>query len=151
MQRVAERVSAIITSGPFVILNTGFFLIWILVNTLRHPTKINWHDDPPTFFTLGFLITLEAIILSMFVLNSQKRQAKRDAIKADLDYQINRKAHLEITQLHEKLDRLEGMIAGLAGAAGREGSRPGAPTRQRRARCPSAPAWTEKPAPSPRP
>jgi CRP/FNR family cyclic AMP-dependent transcriptional regulator len=118
VQRVAERVSAIITSGPFVILNTGFFLIWILVNTLRHPTKINWHDDPPTFFILGFLITLEAIILSMFVLNSQKRQAKRDAIKADLDYQINRKAHLEITQLHEKLDRLEGMIVGLAGDRG---------------------------------
>jgi CRP/FNR family transcriptional regulator, cyclic AMP receptor protein len=118
VQRMAERVSAIITSGPFVILNTGFFLIWILVNTLRHPTKINWHDDPPTFFTLGFLITLEAIILSMFVLNSQKRQAKRDAIKADLDYQINRKAHLEITQLHEKLDRLETMVAGLAGNRG---------------------------------
>jgi uncharacterized membrane protein len=121
VQRVAERVSAIITSGPFVILNTGFFLIWILVNTLRHPTKINWHDDPPTFFILGFLITLEAIILSMFVLNSQKRQAKRDAIKADLDYQINRKAHLEITQLHEKLDRLEGMIVGLAGDRGAGG------------------------------
>jgi CRP/FNR family transcriptional regulator, cyclic AMP receptor protein len=118
VQRMAERVSAIITSGPFVILNTGFFLIWILVNTLRHPTKINWHDDPPTFFTLGFLITLEAIILSMFVLNSQKRQAKRDAIKADLDYQINRKAHLEITQLHEKLDRLETMVAGLTGNRG---------------------------------
>jgi CRP/FNR family transcriptional regulator, cyclic AMP receptor protein len=118
IQRLAERVSAIITSGPFVILNTGFFLIWILVNTLRHPTKINWHDDPPTFFTLGFLITLEAIILSMFVLNSQKRQAKRDAIKADLDYQINRKAHLEITQLHEKLDRLETMVAGLTGNRG---------------------------------
>lgn len=122
VQRLAERVSAIITSGPFVILNTGFFLIWILVNTLRHPTKINWHDDPPTFFTLGFLITLEAIVLSMFVLNSQKRQAKRDAIKADLDYQINRKAHLEITQLHEKLDRLEAMVAGLAGARGPSGA-----------------------------
>ena len=77
--------------------------------------EIRFYDEPPTFFILGFFITLEAIVLSMFVLNSQKRQARRDSIKADLDYQINRKAHMEIMQLHEKLDRLEELVAGLAG------------------------------------
>jgi CRP/FNR family transcriptional regulator, cyclic AMP receptor protein len=75
-----------------------------------HVPPISTLDQPPTFFWLGFMITVEAIVLSIFVLNAQRRQASRDAIKADMDYQVNRKAHLEIMQLHEKLDRLEKVV-----------------------------------------
>ena len=56
-------------------------------------------------------MTVEGLLLSIFVLNSQRRQAQRDAIKADLDYQVNRKAQLEIMHLHEKLDRLTTAIS----------------------------------------
>ena len=31
----------------------------------------------------------------------------RDRIRADLDYQVNLKAHQEVMQLHQKVDRLE--------------------------------------------
>ncbi len=116
VQRVVERVTAVFASEVFLVFNLLFFVAWVVVQTLRYnaasavdPAKfppVHFFDQPPTFFWLGFMITVEAIVLSIFVLNAQKRQAQSDAIKADLDYQVNRKAQLEIMQLHEKLDRL---------------------------------------------
>jgi len=37
---------------------------------------------------------------------SQNRQAAKDRIKSDLDFEVNRKAELEIANLHRKLDRM---------------------------------------------
>jgi CRP/FNR family transcriptional regulator, cyclic AMP receptor protein len=51
-------------------------------------------------------VSLEAIILSVFVLLSQNRQASKDRIRGDIEYAVNLKAELEIAHLHEKLDRL---------------------------------------------
>ena len=122
VQRVVERVTAVFASEVFLVFNLLFFVAWVVVQTLRYnaasaadPAKfppVHFFDQPPTFFWLGFMITVEAIVLSIFVLNAQKRQAQRDALKADLDYQVNRKAQLEIMQLHEKLDRLTDSLAG---------------------------------------
>jgi CRP/FNR family transcriptional regulator, cyclic AMP receptor protein len=51
-------------------------------------------------------VSLEAIILSVFVLLSQNRQVARDRVRNDIEYDVNLKAELEIHHLHEKLDRL---------------------------------------------
>jgi len=40
------------------------------------------------------------------VLVSQNRQAEKDRLRADSEYEVNLKAELEITQLHEKMDFL---------------------------------------------
>jgi CRP/FNR family cyclic AMP-dependent transcriptional regulator len=121
-QRLAARIAAFGASGLFVGANVLLFILWISVNEFRsraydpqHPPK--FFDEPPTFFTLGFIITLEAILLSMFVLNSQKQQAERDGIRADLDYQVNLKAHSEVMQLHQKIDRLEARLTALTETA----------------------------------
>ena len=53
------------------------------------------------------VVSLEAIILSVFVLLSQNRQAARDRVRNDIEYDVNLKAELEIGHLHEKLDRLQ--------------------------------------------
>jgi len=60
------------------------------------------------FLTLA--VSLEAIFLSVFVLLSQNRQAAKDRVHADIEYDINLKAELEIAHLHEKLDRLTGDV-----------------------------------------
>jgi len=41
---------------------------------------------------------------------SQNRQAAKDRVHADIEYDINLKAELEIAHLHEKLDRLTGDV-----------------------------------------
>jgi uncharacterized membrane protein len=52
------------------------------------------------------VVSLEAIFLSIFVLVSQNRQAAKDRLRADAEYEVNLKAELEITHLHEKMDTL---------------------------------------------
>jgi uncharacterized membrane protein len=46
------------------------------------------------------------------VLNSQRLSARRDRIRADLEYQINLKAQTDVTNLSRKIDRIEALLAG---------------------------------------
>jgi len=52
------------------------------------------------------IVSLESIFLTCFVLISQNRQAEKDRVRADIEYDINIKAELEIAHLHEKTDRI---------------------------------------------
>jgi CRP/FNR family transcriptional regulator, cyclic AMP receptor protein len=62
--------------------------------------------DPYPFGLLTMVVSLEAIILSVFVLLSQSRQAAKDHVRSDVEYEVNLKAELEVAHLHEKIDRL---------------------------------------------
>jgi uncharacterized membrane protein len=97
---------------PFLILNAAWFIIWIGLNVL--PLGFQPFDPFP-FGLLTMIVSLEAIFLSCFVLVSQNRQAEKDRVRSDIEYEVNIKAELEIAHLHEKTDRIyERMLAGFA-------------------------------------
>ena len=66
--------------------------------------------DPFPFGLLTMVVSLEAIILSVFVLLSQNRQVARDRVRNDIEYAVNLKAELEIAHMHEKFDRMNAEI-----------------------------------------
>ena len=112
LQRVADWIAWFSGSMPFLIINGGWFLVWILVNTFR--TGIPQFDPYPFQF-LTMIVSLEAIFLSCFVLVSQNRQAEKDRVRSDIEYEVNIKAELEVAHLHEKTDRIyESMLARFA-------------------------------------
>jgi uncharacterized membrane protein len=88
---------------PFLLINTLWFTVWIAINTL--PLGIQAFDPFP-FGLLTMIVSLEAIFLSCFVLISQNRQAEKDHVRSDIEYEVNIKAELEVAHLHEKTDRL---------------------------------------------
>jgi CRP/FNR family transcriptional regulator, cyclic AMP receptor protein len=107
--RIADWIAWFSGSMAFLILNGGWFIIWIAVNTL--PLGLP-HFDPFPFGLLTMIVSLEAIFLSCFVLISQNRQAQKDKVRADIEYEVNIKAELEVAHLHEKTDRIyENMMA----------------------------------------
>ena len=53
------------------------------------------HFDEYPFGFLTLAVSLEAIFLSVFVLLSQNRQAVKDHIRSDVEYDVNLKAELE--------------------------------------------------------
>ena len=55
-------------------------------------------------------VSVEAIILSTCLLISQNRQAAKDRIRSDVEYEVNLKAELEVAHLHEKLDHMHAEI-----------------------------------------
>jgi uncharacterized membrane protein len=107
--RIADWIAWFSGSMAFLILNGGWFVIWIALNTL--PLGVPAFDPYP-FGLLTMIVSLEAIFLSCFVLISQNRQAQKDKVRADIEYEVNIKAELEIAHLHEKTDRIyENMMA----------------------------------------
>ena len=86
-----------------------------------------WHFDPFPFQFLTMAVSLEAIFLSIFVLISQNRQAAKDRIKADLDYQVNVKTELEMSTITENIRDIEQKLHHihhdvLAASGGKEGA-----------------------------
>src|SRR5262245_7500226 len=104
VERAADWIAAFSGSIAFLMIHIVIFAVWILLN-------VDWLPGMPMFdpFPYGLLtmvVSLEAIILSVFVLLSQNRQASKDRVRGDIEYDVNLKAELEVAHLHEKLDRL---------------------------------------------
>ncbi len=98
---VSDAIAAFSGSMAFLLLNAGWFVIWVALNTV-----FGFDFDPYPFGLLTMIVSLEAIFLSCFVLLSQTRQAAKDRVRADIEYEVNVKAELEVSHLHEKTDRL---------------------------------------------
>jgi uncharacterized membrane protein len=104
VQKAADWISDFSGSLPFLFIHVAIFTVWIGLNAgpLARTILGGWDEYP--FGLLTMSVSLEAIILSVFVLLSQNRQVARDRVRNDIEYDINLKAELEIAQLHEKLD-----------------------------------------------
>jgi CRP/FNR family transcriptional regulator, cyclic AMP receptor protein len=101
VEKAADWIAWFSGSMPFLAVNVLWFGTWILLNT----TGVT-HFDPYPFGLLTMIVSLEAIFLSIFVLVSQNRQAAKDRVRSDVEYEINVKAELEVAHLHEKVDRV---------------------------------------------
>src|SRR6266436_8801429 len=109
LQRIADWLAWFSGSMPFLISHTFWFIIWVSLNTIILGDKA---FDPFPFGLLTMIVSLEAIFLACFVLISQNRQAEKDKVRADIEYEVNIKAELEVAHLHEKTDRIyENMMA----------------------------------------
>jgi CRP/FNR family cyclic AMP-dependent transcriptional regulator len=102
VQKAADGIAAFAGSIPFLLIHVVWFAAWLTLNTLPGFP----HFDPFPFGFLTLTVSLEAIFLSVFVLLAQNRQAAKERIRADIEYDVNLKAELEIGHLHEKVDRL---------------------------------------------
>jgi uncharacterized membrane protein len=108
VQKIADWIANFSGSLPFLTLNALLFLVWIVLNMNVIPGVAAF--DPFPFGLLTMWVSLEAIFLSIFVLISQNRQAEKDRVRADIEYDVNLKAELEIAHLHAKVDRLQAQI-----------------------------------------
>lgn len=103
LQRIADWISWFSGSMSFLFVNAVWFIVWIAINTM--PLGVTQFDPFP-FGLLTMIVSLEAIFLSCFVLISQNRQAEKDRVRSDIEYDVNIKAELEVAHLHEKTDRI---------------------------------------------
>jgi len=103
VMKVADWIAEFSGSLPFLFIHIGAFAIWILLNVKLLPIG---NFDPFPFGFLTLVVSLEAIILSVFVLLSQNRQVARDKVQGDIEYDVNLKSEMQIAHMHEKVDGL---------------------------------------------
>lgn len=87
--------------------------MWMTVNSLALIRR--W--DPYPFILLNLVLSCLAAIQAPVILMSQNRQADRDRIQADLDYEVNIKAENEIGDMQRDLDEIKQMVAALSVAS----------------------------------
>ncbi|MFG2375420.1 DUF1003 domain-containing protein [Streptomyces sp. NPDC048504] len=85
--RIADAITTFAGTMQFVYLHAVWFTVWITFNEGLFGRSAIW--DPYPFGLLTMIVSLEAIFLSTFVMVSQNRQAIREKVRADLDFETN--------------------------------------------------------------
>ena len=109
VMKVADWIAEFSGSISFLMIHVVIFTAWILLNLESISGAPRF--DPFPYGLLTMAVSLEAIFLSVFVLLSQNRQAAKDRVRSDIEYDVNLKAEREVAHLHEKVDRLAGDVA----------------------------------------
>ena len=99
-QRLADQVAAFGGSWVFILLFLTVMALWIWANSRRGAF------DPYPFILLNLVLSCLAALQAPVIMMSQNRQAAKDRLDAQNDYEVNLKAEMEIMSLHAKLDEL---------------------------------------------
>jgi uncharacterized membrane protein len=105
-QRMADKVAQFGGSWAFIGLFALVMVTWVILNSVIL-VKANKSFDPYPYILLNLFLSMLAAIQAPIILMSQNRQAYKDRMSAEHDYEVNLKAELEILALHEKIDTLK--------------------------------------------
>jgi len=115
-QRVSDRVAKVVGSWPFIIYQSVIIAIWIAFNIYlvyqghNNPGYFKgW--DPYPFILLNLVLSFQAAYTGPVVMMSQNRQAEKDRMMAEEDFQINKRAEEEIKTLMEHLIHQDAIMA----------------------------------------
>ena len=96
-EKIADWITISFGSLGFLLLNLSFFVVWIVINLGFVPNIIPF--DPFPFGLLTMMVSLEAILLTIFVLISQRRIERIENIREDVDLHFEIITEEEITKL----------------------------------------------------
>jgi uncharacterized membrane protein len=102
LDRIVDRITGFCGSHAFVWLHLLWFSGWIAANVLPGLR----HFDPYPFQFLTLVVSLEAILLSTFILITQNRHGQIADRRNHLDLQINLLSEQENTKMLLLLDRI---------------------------------------------
>ena len=102
-EHIADKVAQFGGSWRFIGLFGGILVVWMVINAwvlAAHPF------DPYPFILLNLVLSTLAALQAPVIMMSQNRQAHKDRLHAQRDYEINLMAEIEIRDLHDKMDSL---------------------------------------------
>ena len=108
-ERIADTVAGFGGSWKFIILFCVVLVAYAAANILL--TYRAW--DPYPFILLNLFLSMLAAIQAPVIMMSQNRQDTKDRVRSELDFEVNRRAEMEIQSLTQKLnltlDKIEDM------------------------------------------
>ncbi len=114
-ERIADSMVQFGGSWTFII---GFMIVSSIYTAINVGLRrAAW--DPYPFILLNLILSLLAAIQAPVIMMSQNRQERKDRVRSELDYAVNRRAESEIQglarKLHllgEKMDDIEDLMRG---------------------------------------
>ena len=107
--RFADHFASLMGSWTFIIVQSVVYSLWIIANVVLTDSEGRWDAYP--FGLLALVLSAVAGYAAPLIMMSQSRQSEKDRIRAELEYQVNVKAHHEVMQLHKKVDELARLLA----------------------------------------
>jgi len=101
-ERIADTVAAFGGSWTFIIT----FLALLVAYSIASTVLGNKSWDPYPFILLNLFLSMLAAIQAPIIMMSQNRQDKKDRLRSELDFEVNRRAEIEIQGLAHKLNML---------------------------------------------
>jgi uncharacterized membrane protein len=106
-EKIADEVARFGGSWAFIILFAIVLSIYTLIN-IGLGLKA-W--DPYPFILLNLFLSMLAAIQAPVIMMSQNRQDKKDRLRGELDFDVNRRSETEIQGLAQKLNTLGQKVA----------------------------------------
>lgn len=101
--RAADAIAEFGGSWKFILTAIGIIITWIIFNSWVLVRGF----DPIPYQMLNLVMGVIAGLQAPIIMMSQNRQGSKDRLRADLDYQVNLKNELAITEVLRRLDVLE--------------------------------------------
>jgi uncharacterized membrane protein len=99
-ERIADAVASFGGSWSFIVLFGIVLIVYTCVNIALRGRA--W--DPYPFILLNLFLSMLAAIQAPVIMMSQNRQDKKDRLRSELDFDVNRRAEAEIQNLSRKLN-----------------------------------------------
>src|SRR5271163_3394511 len=100
-QRIADGLAAVMGSWSFIIVQSVLLVLWIALNVAAW---VN-HWDPYPFILLNLALSFQAAYAAPIIMMSQNRQAAKDRLMAEQDYEVNCKAEDELKSIMSHLEQ----------------------------------------------
>jgi len=101
--RAADLLAEFGGSWKFIGVAIGLIIFWIVLNSYILISGF----DPAPYQMLNLVLAVIAGLQAPIIMMSQNRQSDKDRLRADLDYQVNLKNELALTEVLRRLDVLE--------------------------------------------
>jgi CRP/FNR family transcriptional regulator, cyclic AMP receptor protein len=101
--RMADHLAEFGGSWKFIGVALGIIISWIVFNSYILIRGF----DPLPYQMLNLVMGIIAGMQAPIIMMSQNRQSGKDRLRADLDYQVNLKNELSLTEVLRRLDVLE--------------------------------------------
>ena len=99
--KLADKITEVAGSWPFIIGLIIFLVIWILLNIF-----ILKEADPYPFILLNLLLSCVAALQAPIIMMSQNRESKKDRLRSLNDYKTDLKSELILEDLHLNLQKI---------------------------------------------
>lgn len=103
--RAADRIAQFGGSWKFIISSIVFMLVWMAANIVLWSRETAF--DPFPFVLLNLVLGMMAAFQAPIIMMSQNREAQKDRLRADLDYQVNLKNEMLLGEILRVLKRRE--------------------------------------------
>ena len=101
--RAADLIAEFGGSWKFIGASIGLIIFWIILNSYI----LSRGFDSAPYQMLNLVLAVIAGMQAPIIMMSQNRQGEKDRLRADLDYQVNLKNELSLSEVLRRLDVLE--------------------------------------------